>query len=249
MKQLVKKIIPSSQWCRLRYIYYAEKLRWREKIFCISMQRNATTSCGQFLKDHGFRVANYSVSNDLNWSRHWMDGNFEAIFSSKAFRSFQAFEDSPWWFPDFYKYLYHRFPTSRFILFYRDSNKWFESMLRHSNGRTLGNTYGHCKIYRRLDEYYDKVDRDPGFHPHVEGDDNLMSLHGKKDHYIQIYEEYNREVQEFFHRHDLSRLFTAELEDDGKWLKLGEFLDIHVEPGYNIHIRTPERRLNAVEGR
>jgi len=242
MKRILKKAIPAHQWAGLRNLYYPVKLMNKGKIFCISMQRNGTSSCGQFLKDYGFRTANYSVSARADWISRWMDGDLEGIFESAAFRSYQAYEDSPWWFPDFYKYLYHRFPRAKFILFQRDPDTWFDSMLRHSNGNTLGNTYGHCKIYRRLSEFYEKLDHDPDFYPQGRAADNLLSLEGRRMHYIQIYKEYNREVVEFFKKHDASRLFTGKLEDKKKWLKLGAFLDVQVEPGYNVHIKTPVRR-------
>jgi len=201
------------------------------------MQRNGTTSCGQFLRDCGFRVASYGISSPMRWSYHWLDGDYEAIFRSLAFRSFQAYEDDPWWSPDFYRQLFHRFPNSKFILFYRDSDKWFDSMLRHSQGKSVGNTYAHCKIYRRLDEFYDQLDHNEHFHPREKGVENLMSLKSKRDHYVGIYEEYNREVMEFFKKKDPSRLFVSRLEDDQKWIRLGEFLNKQVSPDYNVHIR------------
>src|SRR6056297_90919 len=241
MKHILKKSIPPRQWAGLRDLYYPVKLRNKEKIFCISMQRNGTSSCGQFLKDFGFHTANYSVSVKSGWTEMWMEGDLEGIFRSRAFRSHQAYEDSPWWFPDLYKYLYHRFPKANFILFHRDADIWFDSMLRHSKGRTPGNTYRHCKLYRRLTEYYEKLDHDPAFLPEEHQADNLLSLEGMRTHYIQIYREYNREAMEFFKKHDASCLFTGRLEDPDKWVKLGRFLNVSVEPDYNVHIKTPVR--------
>ena len=201
------------------------------------MQRNGTSSCGQFLKDFGYRVATYPVSSQMGWSYDWLDGNFDAIFKSLTFHSFQAYEDDPWWSPDFYKYIYYRFPKSRFILFSRDSNKWFDSMLRHSKGKNPGNTYGHSKVYQRLYDYYFNKDQCEGFNPANNQVDNLLTLEGKREHYIRVYETYNREVLDFFENHNPSRLFTGKLEDDNKWIKLGEFLNISVSPEYNVHIK------------
>ncbi len=132
-----------------------------------------------------------------NWNYYWHVGDFESIFRLVAFKSFQAFEDSPWWAPDFYRVIYHRFKGSKFILFYRDSNKWFDSMMSFKNGKILGNTRRHCKIYRRLAEFYNKLD--PTFNPTLKEKDQLLRINeNMRDHYIKVYEEYNRKVIEYF---------------------------------------------------
>ncbi len=207
----------------------------KQKVFCISMQRNGTTSVGDFLTDQGYRVARFKDSRHHKWTYLWYVGNFEAIFNSIAFKSYQAYEDDPWWMPDFYKVLYHRFPSAKFILFYRDSNEWFDSMINHSSGKTLGNTRIHCKIYRRLGEFYKKIDSDAKFKPVDTGIDNLLFLNGMREHYIQIYEEFNREAIEYFDQNKSKRLFLSHLKDEKKWVRLGKFLNIDVDPEYNIH--------------
>jgi len=199
------------------------------------MQRNGTSSVGSFLNDHGYSVAGWNDSNYYQWSYYWSIGDYETIFKSKAFRSFQAYEDAPWFMPDFYKVLYHRFPKSKFILFHRDKDKWFDSMLNLSNGKTIGNTYRHCKIYRRLTEFYDRVDNDPSFNPTENELDNLMSMRGERDHYIKVYEEYNREVIEFFNKFCPDKLFVTRLENSDKWQELGRFLNIDVGSDYDVH--------------
>jgi len=104
------------------------------KIFCVSMQRNGTTSVGAFfLAASKFRVARYNYSWENQWTYKWSIGDYESIFNSSKFRSCQAYEDDPWWLPDFYRVLNYRFPNSKFILFYRDSDAWFNSMMSHSN--------------------------------------------------------------------------------------------------------------------
>src|SRR5690554_7497619 len=104
----------------------------KSKIFCLSMQRTGTTSVGKFFKEYGFKVAGWNVSNRNKWSYSWELGDFETIFNSKDFKDNQVFEDDPWWLPEFYKVLYHRFPDSKFILFTRNEDAWFNSMMNHS---------------------------------------------------------------------------------------------------------------------
>ncbi len=128
----------------------------KNKIFCISYQRTGTTSTGQFFKDHGYKVATYGVSKHNAWTQSWLKGDYEKIFKSLHFKNHQVFEDDPWWCTDFYKVLFHRFPKAKFVLLERDADKWFNSMVSHSNGQTLGNTHTHSVLYNRTDEFYNK---------------------------------------------------------------------------------------------
>ena len=125
------------------------------KVFCISMQRTGTTSVGKFFRDFGFRWAGWPSDQKNNWSDRWYDGAYEDIFSSEDFVNANAYENSPWWLPDFYKVLYQRFSNAKFILFTRDPDAWFASMLSHSGGEIIGKSKIHCKVYRRELEYFD----------------------------------------------------------------------------------------------
>lgn len=206
-----------------------------EKVFCISMQRTGTTSVGNFFRDFGFRCAGWPADARNNWSSLWHEGNYERIFSSKDFRAANAFEDSPWWLPDFYKVLFHRFPNSKFVLFRRDPDKWFQSMIKHSDGNIIGSTRIHCRIYRREMEYY-RLLGDSNFNGDLENriiGEKTMKLIGHEDHYKEIYQLHNIEVQDFFQRHNPESLHVGRLEDPDKWLKLGGFLDVDVPKDYD----------------
>ena len=218
----------------------------KEKIFCISTQRTGTTSVGDFLVDHGFQVAREHHGVQNNWNYLCDAGDYDSIFNSKAFKSFQAYEDSPWWWPHIYRVLFHKFPYSKFILFLRDSNKWFNSMLSLKDGKILGNTERHCRIYRRLNEFYFRLDNDPRFNPTSNDKDQLMYLTNMRNHYINIYNELNRDKIEFFKRHDRNRLFICELEDDRKWTKLGNFLNITVDSNYNVHSNKSKKQSSSL---
>lgn len=206
-----------------------------EKIFCVSLQRTGTTSTGQFFKDHGYLVATYSVSKKNLWTLSHTQGDYEKVFKSKEFINSQVFEDDPWWLNDFYKVLYHRFPKSKFILLERDPNKWFDSMVTHSKGRTLGNTHIHCAQYQRLGEFHETASGYENAYTNIV--DNALPLgEEQREHYTNFYEVRNKEVKLFFQRHDMRRLFNARLEDNGLWQKMGHFFRINVENGYSVHL-------------
>lgn len=206
----------------------------RPKIFCISFQRTGTTSTGQFFKDHGFKVATWNVSRNNEWTIKWFKGDYESILKSADFNKNQVFEDDPWWLFDFYKVLLNRFPSSKFILLERDSVKWFDSMVSHSKGLTLGNTHIHAIIYNREQEFYNLKE---GLENRYTGNlDNLLPIgEDQREHYMQIYKNKNREVKAFFRIHDPSRLFNEQLEDKQLWQKMGEFFNVKVSSDYSVH--------------
>lgn len=212
------------------------KKKEKSKIFCISTQRTGTTSVGAFFKHFGYNVADWSISNKNKWSYDWENGDFETIFNSKHFKDNQVFEDDPWWLPEFYKVLYHRFPKAKFILFTRDSEAWFKSMLSHSEGKILGNTKRHCKVYRREDDFYNLLNKNERQFYNEKEIDNLLSLGGYKEHYTKIYELRNREIIDFFNKTSPRSLMHCELEDKNKWNKLGEFINIDVPQDFKVHV-------------
>lgn len=220
----------------LIYRRLKKRLKWKgnSRIFCISMQKTGTTSVGDFFYHFGYPTARWADSWRNQWTKSWYDGDFEAIFKSNDFKSFQVFEDDPWWMPDFYKVLYHRFPNSKFVLFTRDSDAWFKSMKSHSSGKTLGNTKRHCKTFRREVEFYEKVDNNL-INPTKTERDNLLPLEGFDQHYKNIYEIRNREIIEFFEENNPSRFIHCRLEDSNKWQKLGNFFNINVPENFEMH--------------
>jgi len=212
----------------------------KDKVFCISFQRTGTTSTGAFFARAGYRVAVWRVSRKNRWSDLWFRGDYETIFSSGDFKKSQVFEDDPWWCGDFYKVLFHRFPRSRFIQFTRDPDRWFDSMLSHSEGRSLGNTYRHSKLYRRESEYYERFGDITYGNDEI---DNLLPLtEDHRSHYTGVYGLRNREISEFFAAHDPSRIVSLELEDPQKWVKLGDYFGISVPDDLEIHSNRSESR-------
>lgn len=207
---------------------------FKNKIFCISFQRTGTTSTGQFFKDHNFKVATFSVSKSNKWTHLWIKKEYHKIFWSLDFLVHQVFEDDPWWCNDFYKELYYRYPKSKFILLERDANKWFDSMISHSKGKNLGNTYIHSILYNRLDEFRTlNIDKDKWFDKDIR---NLLPLNeNHRQHYINIYKTRNEEVKKFFTTNDSTRLFTGKLEDKMVWKKMAFYFSIDISSDYNVH--------------
>jgi hypothetical protein len=207
----------------------------KPKIFCISLQRTGTTSTGQFFREHGYPVATFAISWTNSWTFRYWAGDYESIFRSYDFKTSLVFEDDPWWLNDFYKVLYYRFPTSKFILLERDADKWFDSMVSHSKGKTLGNTHIHCAQYQRLKEFHETTIGHGSIYTNVI--DNALPLgEAQREHYTNFYRIRNKEVLLFFQHHDVTRLFNAQLEDSDLWQKMGSFFHVNVHEGYNVHL-------------
>lgn len=218
----------------------------KRKVFCLSMQRSGTSSVGKFFRDFGFHWAGWPADELNEWSDACYRGDYESIFESPDFKYANAFEDSPWFTPDFYKVLYHRFPGAKFILLTRDPDAWFKSLLSHSDGNIIGKTKIHTKIYRREIEYLDLL-ATPEFDDKVENlvnTEKTMKLSGHGDHYKSIYSLYNREVCEFFKKCSPESLHSGSLEDPQKWLKIGKFLNIIVPDCYESHENSSKVKLD-----
>ncbi|WP_320177137.1 sulfotransferase [Roseovarius pacificus] len=192
-----------------------------QKVFCIGFQRNGTTSTGDFCERQlGMARRGYRIAQRRKWSRCWYQGALERIFSDPVFRTGQVFDDGPWWFPKLYETLYEKFPQAKFVMFDRDPEAWFRSMVAHSGGRSPGFTDIHARIYRREDELRELSDGNPGNVPAING----FSLEDKKEHYIGIYRQHNEDAAEFFARRAPDRFFRTDLNDPEKFRKMACFL-------------------------
>lgn len=231
----------SSYWWKYIGRYIGNRT---PKVFCVSMQRTGTTSVEKFLEDYGFYCAGWPEDKRNGWSDAWYDGDFESIFSSADFRRSDAFADSPWWLPRFYRVLYNHFPNSKFILFERNEEDWFQSMVRHSEGDIIGRAKIHCKIYRREIEYFEMI-KEGKIDESIENNwhsNKTMDIAEYGEHYKKIYRLHNLEVKNFFQRQAPDALHVGRLEDPNKWQKLGDFLGVEVPSEYSVHANRSEEK-------
>jgi hypothetical protein len=229
IKKTIRKSVPAINLLKAKH---------SEKIFCISMQRTGTTSVGNFFQEFGFRWAGWPADRRNDWSCSWYDGDYEKIFNSFEFKATNAYEDSPWFMPGFYKILFHRFPGAKFILFMRDSDAWFQSMIKHSKGNILGRSRIHSKVYRRELEFFDLLQSgiiDETYEDQKRFEKTMKISPELAEHYKAVYNLHSIEVQDFFNRRAPDSLHVGRLEDPGKWQKLGEFLHVKVPEKYESY--------------
>jgi hypothetical protein len=219
---------------------------WRPKIFCLSFQKTGTSSVGIFFEENGYRVVGHQEAVKNDWNRKWFDGDLDGIFKSLDFRSSQVYQDDPWWFLDLYKILFHKYPNSKFILFERDADDWYNSMVKHWDGIVPSNGLVHSKVYHREEDLYAVLDS-KGVNPNANKEHNILFRTEKeREHYKKQYELRNREIKDFFAHNAPNRIFICNLYDDEKWVKLGKFFGIKVSKTYNPH-KIPNRTKEKAE--
>lgn len=101
------------------------KVAGRPKVFVIGLNKTGTTTMGKALTDAGFLLASEKEAKPLFHA--WVKRDFAPII--EFCKSAQAFQDSPFSFPDTFIALDKAFPGSKFILTVRDDeHQWYRSI-------------------------------------------------------------------------------------------------------------------------
>ena len=191
------------------------------KVFCLSMQRNGTTSFGKFMLQNGFTVAGWPYAKFYDWPSLFAQQKIEAIYKNKAFQSIEVFEDNPWWGGKLYQKLATDFPDAQFVMFHRSPDMWWSSMLRHSDGLTLENFDIHRSLY----------DLPSSFIYEISWKNTRKALLAPNEHfYKNYYIERNAQVINWFR--GTNRLLTCNLDDPSKWSQVSDFLNFKLPKGF-----------------
>lgn len=213
----LKKLL-LSQYILVKSFSKRKQWKGQQPIFCLSLQKTGTTSVGSFFEYFDYPVLRSDLANLRLWNLFWYKGKFHWIFKDPVFKNYQVFEDAPFWAKDFYKELYQKFPQAHFILFTRDKDAWFESLLSHGKGDVLGNKKFHAKNYEREDAW-----KNPNF-----------ELKKERAYYTAFYEKRNTEIIDFFKQHP-ANFIHLRLEDPQKWEKLAKVFDLELPENFEIH--------------
>ena len=199
---------------------YSKRFRWKgsQKIFCISLQKSGTTSVGDFFQHFGYPVVRSDLAQFRGWNKAWFRENYTKIFEDPVFKNYQVFEDAPFWAKDFYKILHKKFPKATYILFTRNSDDWFDSLVHHGEGEILGDKRFHAKNYNRAEVLHNAN----------------FNIKNHRAYYTQFYERRNREIIEYFEG-EKAPFFYSSLEEPLKWSKLANFLNFEIPDDFEIH--------------
>jgi len=95
-----------------------------QKVFVLGFQKTGTTSLETALESLGYRV----YGGDKNLMRYENEEDLKK-YISKTMENWDAAQDMPW--PLFYKELYELYPKAKFILKYRNPDKWIKSVVKY----------------------------------------------------------------------------------------------------------------------
>ena len=126
LKSKVKNAIRRTFW-RIKRRVNTVRVSGKTKVFVIGLNKTGTTTMAKALRDLGFIVASEKEAKHL--FRAWASRDFNPII--EFCKSAQAFQDSPFSFPDTFIALDRAYPGSKFILTVRgDEHEWYRSITR-----------------------------------------------------------------------------------------------------------------------
>ncbi len=175
----------------------------RPKIFGIGFHKTGTTSLGRALRKLGYRVHKGFTFNSPKKrivipEPVTLEKIRDVAFAQVPYYS--AFQDNPW--PLLFKDIDQAFPGSRFVLTYRDPERWFRSAARFHQGAPGS----------MLNFIY-------GF--------NDFMIADNKDQAIDRFRAHNESVRDYF-KDRPNDLLCWDLEAEPNWDKLCRFLDLDV---------------------
>ena len=135
----------------------------RPKVFVLGFHKTGTCSMAKALSLLGYRVVGPSLELVPSVEAQDLDAMYRVV------DGYDAFQDDPWFLP--YRQFDQRYPGSRFILTWRDSQVWIKSVQKHFGKRVSPS--------RRL----------------VYGDVSPLS---DPQHYVDVYERHVKGVREYF---------------------------------------------------
>jgi hypothetical protein len=164
----------------------------QKKIFIIGFHKTGTSSLGKAFQILGYRVCGgYFIKNEYRNVKNPEEYLWNYI--SPAINDYEVFQDTPWFI--FWRQIYKNYPNALYILTYRDSEKWYNSVYNHFGDGS--NWFYHDLIYG---------DPDPTNH---------------KDLYIKKYEDHNKNVMDFFE--GKNNFLPLDLDQGIQWESLVEF--------------------------
>jgi hypothetical protein len=98
----------------------------KEKIFCIGFNKTGTTTIGKTLSEFGYSIGRQAVAENL--LKNFLNKDYKPII--KYCKTATAFQDIPFSLPFMWLILKVNFPDAKFILTYRDAEKWYSSITR-----------------------------------------------------------------------------------------------------------------------
>lgn len=164
----------------------------KDKVFVIGFQKTGTTSLETAMEVLGYRV----YGGDKNLMK-FPEKEDLRNYILKVMSDWDAAQDMPW--PLFYKELREFYPNAKFILTYRDPERWIKSVVQYFGSIRIPL---HQKIY------------------------NVPCAEGYEEIYLKTYNDFNAEVQEYFKNDE--NFLLMKMGENFDYKTLCEFLQVEI---------------------
>lgn len=187
-----------------------------EKVFCLGFSKTGTTSLEKALEILGYNVCkgHWNLKHNDYLLALWIHGDKKEILKLSEY--WDAFADAPWGGTDLYKDLFERYPDAKFILTIRDTDEWYRSMIKNFtrfNQDLRTALESHHRNHRFGAAYFFKVRF------------GVDSLEKQEERMKRIFEEHNKQVEDFFREKASDRFLKLDLTQAKEWGSLCRFLD------------------------
>jgi len=203
------------------------------KVFCVGDNKTGTTSMEYVLKLIGYKLP-IQIEQEKQITEETISGNYEPF---KNFcEQYNAFQDLPFSQGLTYIIADVLFPNSKFILTVRDSNKWFDSLLRWhkiailpitgitDESQISEETFKDIRPYLHVNYIYNVF---KGYVTFVKDNEVYYdwSLLYNRDHRINLYEKRNQEIIKYFKDRE-DQLLVIDLSKEKDTSKILNFLNM-----------------------
>lgn len=197
------------------YIKTKVKLRNKQKVFVIGMNKTGTTSLEYALKEQGYILGRQRTAELL--LDDLIIGNYDSLIN--FCKTAEAFQDFPFSVPGVYKKIHEAFPNSKFILSHRDTpEQWFNSLVNF-----------HSKIWGNGKIPTDKILKQTSYVYLGYPWKSMQFLFGNKIYdkskYCEIYQNHISDVTKFFDSRT-DQLLMLNVANEDSYTKFCHFLNL-----------------------
>lgn len=200
----------------------------KSKIVCIGLNKTGTTSFQKGLEKLGLSFfPDYTAL--VNLTPSFYHGDIRTILSVLDNPKFDAYEDMPFALPSFFKKIYEYRPNDIYVLTVRENTeKWVESFKKYhdwlirdgldiqNNIHPLSLSVQNVSIETNLKNFITPLFEEYGLFSDGEIDLKLRNL----------YENYNREVIEFFKNKPKSKFIVLDVSKNGELKRFTDWIDL-----------------------
>ena len=177
----------------------------KTKVFGVGLSKTGTTSMAVAMEELG-----YTTTHTDRALAHFMHHKHEKL----DLTGFYDKVDSVWDIPTaaYYRELHDAYPSAKFVLTVRDSDKWYQSFQQYLND-FLYFKWG-CEVPERVQRLHEFV----------------YGSRLPNESWISSYEKHNREVVSYFAKHAPDQLLVIDITEGNAWPELCDFLEINEGP-------------------